>query len=184
MRKEAAKEEAVGDKERPVSETPNQGRRRMTIAIVVLALLSPLLVMAVYVEDWSRDLTTNRATTDPGAADQRLHPVAGFADVEAVETSLARFLGKNAAWSSGEASDLPADSPLREQLPGEATRVWNLVRTTGIMRYRDDVWLVAQPMEDGSLTLHAESRSRVGKGDLGQNPRNLRALMQALQERP
>jgi uncharacterized protein (DUF1499 family) len=47
------------------------------------------------------------------------------------------------------------------------------------MRYKDDIRLSIKPADSGSL-LSAESRSRVGRGDLGQNPRNLRELLGAI----
>jgi uncharacterized protein (DUF1499 family) len=44
------------------------------------------------------------------------------------------------------------------------------------MKYRDDIRVQIEPAAEGTR-LSAESRSRVGKGDLGQNPRNLRELL-------
>lgn len=57
----------------------------------------------------------------------------------------------------------------------------HLTRTTPIMRFTDDihVWLTAAG--DGTR-VDAESQSRVGKGDLGQNPRNLKELISGLRE--
>ncbi len=57
----------------------------------------------------------------------------------------------------------------------------HFVRTTGIMRYQDDIHVVIAPLAVGSR-LNANSRSRVGKGDLGQNPRNLRELLGAVRK--
>jgi len=55
----------------------------------------------------------------------------------------------------------------------------NAVRTTRVFRFRDDVVLRASPEGEGTL-LHATSASRVGRNDLGQNPRNLEELLGAL----
>ena len=45
----------------------------------------------------------------------------------------------------------------------------------------DDVHIVFEPDSRGSLVV-AKSQSRIGKGDFGQNARNLRALVRGLQE--
>jgi uncharacterized protein (DUF1499 family) len=52
-------------------------------------------------------------------------------------------------------------------------------RRTRLFRYVDDV-TVHLESDGGGSRLHAKSRSRVGKGDLGQNRRNLLELFAAL----
>lgn len=55
------------------------------------------------------------------------------------------------------------------------------VRTTSVLRFKDDVTVVtAAGAEPGRARLELESASRIGRGDLGQNPRNLRELLEAL----
>jgi uncharacterized protein (DUF1499 family) len=51
-----------------------------------------------------------------------------------------------------------------------------LTRTTPVMRFTDDIDVVLRA-EGNSTRVQAESQSRVGKGDLGQNPRNLKELV-------
>lgn len=51
-----------------------------------------------------------------------------------------------------------------------------LVRATRFWRFEDDVTVKISPAEGGSVVT-AQSQSRVGKGDLGQNPRNLIELL-------
>lgn len=58
-----------------------------------------------------------------------------------------------------------------------------LTRTTGVVRFVDDITLAFSPIPVGVL-VHAESKSRVGKGDLGQNRRNILELWRALQAEP
>lgn len=54
-----------------------------------------------------------------------------------------------------------------------------LTRRTRVVRFVDDVTVRLTP--DGPNTVvHAESRSRVGKGDLGQNRRNILELWNAI----
>ncbi len=55
----------------------------------------------------------------------------------------------------------------------------HLTRKTRVMGYTDDVRLFLKPVP-GGVQVHAESRSRVGKGDLGQNRRNILELWRAL----
>ena len=52
-------------------------------------------------------------------------------------------------------------------------------RATRLWRFVDDIRLRLEATERGSR-LHARSQSRVGKGDFGQNRRNLVALFNAL----
>jgi uncharacterized protein (DUF1499 family) len=47
----------------------------------------------------------------------------------------------------------------------------------------DDVRLTLTPGTDGTV-VHAESRSRVGLGDLGQNRRNILELWRAIRANP
>ncbi|CAN5626481.1 hypothetical protein BH24ACT22_BH24ACT22_05160 [soil metagenome] len=52
-------------------------------------------------------------------------------------------------------------------------------RKTGLLRFTDDVTI--RILSRGSTSeAHFESASRVGKGDLGQNPRNLEELLEAI----
>ncbi len=53
------------------------------------------------------------------------------------------------------------------------------VRTTRFFRFKDDVTVVVEAAQSGSQA-EFTSASRVGKGDLGQNPRNLEELFDGL----
>ncbi len=55
----------------------------------------------------------------------------------------------------------------------------DLVHSTSLFRFKDDV-TVRVFQEAGATRAEFESASRIGKGDLGQNPRNLRELLDAL----
>ena len=134
------------------------------IALIVLAVAIALFLR---VENWSRDLTTNVAATDETSPDERLRPVhspllpAKLADE--VESAARQLPG----WELAKRDDSATAATL------------HFVRTTPWLRFRDDIRVQIVPAEGGSL-LTAESRSRVGKGDLGQNPRNLRELLGAV----
>jgi uncharacterized protein (DUF1499 family) len=66
--------------------------------------------------------------------------------------------------------------------PMEALMSARFVRTSRIFRSEDDITVLVED-EQSHRGVSATSRSRFGNGDLGQNPRNLRALMGALRER-
>jgi hypothetical protein len=132
--------------------------------------------MAIYVEDWSRDLTTNTAVTTENSSDERLRPVEKTTSLAAIDAALSRFAAERPQWRIANEKPLPADSPALDEA-GKPQAVRHLIRSTAIMRYRDDVWLVIEQRAEGAVRLHADSRSRLGKGDLGQNPRNLRELL-------
>jgi uncharacterized protein (DUF1499 family) len=56
------------------------------------------------------------------------------------------------------------------------------IRQTRMFRFVDDVTIRLATSADGGTELHARSQSRVGKGDFGQNRRNLLELFAALNE--
>ena len=151
--------------------------RAMTIlyillGLVALALVLVLVVLFAQVEDWSRDLTTNVAVTDENAGDERLRPVHSTLPVEGLANRIEKA-----------ARDLPRWT-LTERRETEGAIELHFVRSTAVLRFRDDIRVRIEPTGDGGSLLTAESRSRVGKGDLGQNPRNLRELLEAVRNSP
>jgi uncharacterized protein (DUF1499 family) len=144
-----------------------RGRFMFYLGIAVVGIF--LLVVATLlfqVEDWSRDLSTNFAETSKEAKDPRLHPVVTSRSTDEVNDAIEKFVANHASWSSAE---LPADNSTLQ-----------LVRTSKLMRYKDDVTVTLSTLEDGGTLIEAKSQSRVGKGDFGQNPRNLRMLLEAM----
>ena len=55
------------------------------------------------------------------------------------------------------------------------------VRKTSVFRFKDDI-TVRISTQDAGTEATFESASRVGKSDLGQNPRNLQELLDAINE--
>ncbi|QDU87150.1 hypothetical protein Pla175_05060 [Pirellulimonas nuda] len=151
------------------------------IGIPLAAVALAALILATHIEDWSRDLTTNRAAATPDARDPRLRPLELEAGPRVLLARIDRLIAESSAWREPEApKPLPADSPLPALWTGEVVETRHLVHVSGLMRYRDDVWVAIEPAPEGRWRVWAESRSRIGKGDLGQNPRNLRELLSAL----
>jgi uncharacterized protein (DUF1499 family) len=59
--------------------------------------------------------------------------------------------------------------------------IW-ATRRTRLFRFVDDIYLLLLPAHD-STVVFARSASRVGRGDLGQNRRNLGELWAAMEQR-
>jgi uncharacterized protein (DUF1499 family) len=60
-----------------------------------------------------------------------------------------------------------------------ATGRIHATRRTRLFRFVDDIHLRLEPVTSGTA-IHARSQSRLGKGDFGQNRRNLLELFRAL----
>jgi len=146
--------------------------KRMNILIVlgigIVALLAAAAAVLSQVEDWSRDFRTNFAAIEPDATDERLRPLrtslAPAALAERVETAIKPLA--NWRLQSGEGA-------------GDSIKM-HFVRSTALWRFKDDIRVTITPASGSGSVLTATSQSRVGKGDLGQNPRNLRELLAAV----
>ena len=137
--------------------------------LAISGLLVAAIVLVTHVEDWSRDLATNVAATSDQARDPRLRTLdSPLSPLELVD-AVAQAAGQLPRWELVERTE--EDRQVR----------LHFVRTTGVLRFKDDIRVRIEPAGSGSR-LSAESRSRVGKGDLGQNPRNLRELLDKLRD--
>jgi len=140
-------------------------------AIGIVALLVTLWIFS-YIEDWSRDLTTNVAETSPNAKDERLRTRRLTISLDDLEEKLKTIAGSKPLWSYDRTENMD-----------ESTRKIHLVRTTSLMRYKDDI-IVTLKREGAETLLDVYSKSRIGKGDLGQNPKNIRELLDYLAPLP
>ncbi len=138
--------------------------RVLAVAATLGFLALGLGVIALQVDDWGRDLTTNVAETLPSARDPLLRPLTASASRVAAVAAVER-----------SAATLPRWSRVRTERGDSATLV-HLVRSSRLFRFKDDVTVRVTDREAGCL-ITARSASRVGKGDLGQNPRNLKELL-------
>ncbi len=140
-----------------------------TVAIVLSIGAVSLTLVSLVVEDWPRDFTTNTASTSddpkaPLAAHRSDLPPAELAN-HAIAAA-----GKLPGWHLAKLEE------------GQGVVTLRFVRSTRVLRFKDDITLHIVA-EDGGSILRADSKSRIGKGDLGQNPRNLRELLAALKEK-
>lgn len=156
-----------------------QLKKKMAWLILLVAAL-PLLWVLLSVDDWRRDLTTNHARTDAAGADPRLRPLRSQQSPAAQAERIAAWVDSQSNWSreSEQRTEAPARGRGSEE-PEEVIRM-HLVRRTRWLRFRDDIYVTLTPTAEGGSLLEATSQSRIGKGDLGQNPRNLRELLDAL----
>lgn len=136
----------------------------LVLGVLVLLFLAVGMILVTHVEDWSRDLSINHAATSDDAKDSRLRTM----EVPLGPVDLAALVTKSA-------QSLPRWELVEQSRAGDAIQL-HFVRTTGLVGYKDDIRVRIEPAGEGSR-LSAESRSRIGKGDLGQNPRNLRELL-------
>lgn len=140
--------------------------------LLAVASLS-ILWMAWWIDDWRRDFTTNTAVTDPQASDPDLRPLVAEVPLERLAAALRQWTAAAPRWSL-VAAEGDADTDVQ--------RI-HLIRQTRLLRFTDDIHVVLTHDRDSAQsTLTAHSQSRVGKGDLGQNPRNLKELIRGVRD--
>ncbi len=109
-----------------------------------------------------RWLTRNWADTDEGVhAD--IHPLELRLPCAEARSEIAAIVGKMPRW----------------RIENVGAETLTVTRTTRLLQMIDDISLRLEPTPDG-CRLHARSQSRMGKGDLGQNRRNVLELFAAL----
>ena len=154
-------------------------RRAMTgTAIAGVVTLAIVARVATLVDDWGRDWTTNHAKWDDSATDPQMRPMRLHQRIADVRADLERWVESESIWQIESMTDDPMDTLATDQ-----TQSIHLTRRTKWLRFVDDVHvrLTEDVSSSGDVftRVDAESQSRVGKGDLGQNPRNLKHLRKA-----
>lgn len=143
-----------------------------------LALIVTLLILgtiAAQIDDWGRDWTTNFAELSEQAEDPELRPLTLEMDADAAQALIMDWVQSQSHWSV-----LDNETAESEDTTPTALSVIRLTRSTKLFRFVDDITVRLTPVDGGFLSLHAESQSRLGKGDLGQNPRNLKELTRGI----
>jgi len=143
----------------------------LTAAMIMLAIVG---IAALQIDDWSRDLSTNRASTSSVAQNPLLRPLDLPTPPAKVHEQLLLLVDRLPDWSLLEATH-------QETSKQNASFVLALTRTSKIFHFVDDVHVSLLATPTGTR-VELTSQSRIGKGDLGQNPRNIEQLMQALRE--
>ena len=140
-----------------------------TVAIVLSLGAVGLALLSLYIEDWSRDFTMNTASTSDDTKSALAAYRSDLPSAELANHTIAAA-GRLPGWHLAKLEE------------GQGVVTLRFVRSTRLLRFKDDI-TVRITSEDGGSILRADSKSRLGKGDLGQNPRNLRELLAALKEK-
>ena len=112
---------------------------------------------------WLDGLLKNWAELDPKASDADLRPVVLSISPQEAIAFAADWLPERPRWKVSS-----FDIAGKKMHATHTTRFW---------RFVDDVHVQFEPHGEGTRIV-ARSQSRVGKGDFGQNSRNLRELVQ------
>lgn len=122
---------------------------------------------AFQVDDWSRDLNVKYAELSADAQDEQLRIIEVDSSAEKIADAITAWAERESMWQA-----------IANETEG-STRKLHLTRTTKLFRFVDDIHVTIDASETG-CRIWASSESRIGKGDLGQNPRNLKELASAI----
>jgi len=145
--------------------TERSRRPLLYVSLIITAII--MLNIFSRIENWKRDLTTNQASLEFTATDELLRPPLLSMSTAAAADRIATWVETQGKWQMVSRKSVNDGVEIR------------LTRTTAILRFTDDIQIMLSS-EGGSTRVSAESRSRIGKGDLGQNPRNLKELVSHL----
>jgi uncharacterized protein (DUF1499 family) len=147
-------------------------RIRQMIGYVALAITA-IIIVSVFarIDNWQRDLSSNFAETDASSDDAALRPVTLNQSRDEVSAMIQQWADNQRDWQFVTEDRASAETKL------------HLTHATRLFRFVDDVHVTINDEAEG-VTVNATSRSRIGKGDLGQNPRNLQVLMNAVSRLP
>lgn len=116
-----------------------------------------------------RGLTHNQAETRPDHSDPSLWTRTYAIDHDVFFTKLLEVIKELPRWKV-----LSHDLALGEVVATRETRIFHFV---------DDVRILVVKKEKETIILNIRSASRIGKGDFGQNARNIRELLKGLDQR-
>ncbi len=160
----------------------------ITLGVALAITVGIIGSVVLRIDDWGRDWTQNRAALDSAAPRPELRPVELDGSVQDAADRIRQWTETNSKW------DWVSEEQTGSDPAGSDRRRIQLTRTTPLLKFVDDieVELTLQPTGQDStrqdttsqrVIVNATSQSRVGKGDLGQNPRNLIELTTALRDR-
>lgn len=155
-----------------VSHDPKKARRMwlyVALGILAVLIIGPVVVLSIYIDDWSRDLSTNHAETTRSHPNPLMQPQTISGDRTDITTKVSNAILEIPSWGI-------------ESITTEGKRtIIHATRTTKLFKFTDDIRVYINDVDDG-VQITATSQSRVGKGDLGQNPRNIIELMSKVRE--
>jgi uncharacterized protein (DUF1499 family) len=145
------------------------GRKKKRNPYIIPAVVAALLALFLfgYIDDWSRDFTRNSAEISPDAEDPGLRPLVTRLSTDDAIEACVRAAGRIRTWEHiGEAGE------------GNVSLIL-FVRTSRVWKFKDDIIIVIENLGSKRM-ISGKSASRIGIGDLGQNPRNLKRFMAEL----
>jgi len=141
----------------------------IALGVLTFLIVGPLVVLSLYVDNWSRDLSTNHAETTRSHSNPLMQPLTIPKERATVATYVTDAIEQLTNWKV-------------ESITPEGKRtIIHATRTTKLFQFTDDIRVYLNDVE-GGVQITATSQSRVGKGDLGQNPRNIAELMSKVRE--
>ncbi|HIE64462.1 MAG: DUF1499 domain-containing protein [Nitrospira sp.] len=129
-------------------------------------LVFSVIIMMVLAFNSCRGLMNNRAETKPDHSDTSLRTRTYTATYESFFETAAHVTG----W-------LPRWEVVEQDIENGKIRA---TRQTRIFHFVDDVEISVKRVNENTLTLDVLSTSRVGKGDFGQNGRNIREFLKGI----
>lgn len=132
-----------------------------------MVLVVAVAFFVLYIDDWGRDFTSNHAEISDLSLDETLRPLTSQRSAEDLVLAVKWAARRIRNWEYiGDAED------------GKATMII-FVRTHRLLRFKDDITIRVED-RGTERVITGESRSRLGLGDLGRNPRNLRRILDEL----
>lgn len=131
--------------------------------------LSLMVLMITLSFTACRGLTYNQAETSPDHSDSSLRTRTYSIAYDSFFTILSEVIKELPRWKI-----LSLDLSSGEVLATRESRVFHFV---------DDVRILVVKKEEQELSVNIRSASRIGKGDFGQNARNIRGLLKGLDQK-
>ncbi|WP_186767399.1 DUF1499 domain-containing protein [Blastopirellula retiformator] len=142
----------------------------IVLGVVGAIFLFFVVATVMTVDDWSRDLSTNVAETKIKASDPLLRPIFRKGSVTCARWVVEKEIAEMPRWTLGDVTE------------GDGEAVLHATRKTPLWGFVDDIRITIKPTNEEGVSVDVYSKSRLGKGDLGQNPRNIKELTRRLQE--
>ena len=152
----------------------------ITLGVALAITVAIIGSVVLRIDDWGRDWTQNRAALDPAAPRPELRPVELDGSVQDAADRIRQWTETDSKW------DWVSEEQTGSDPAGSDRRRIQLTRTTPLLKFVDDIEVeltassTGQNHDGKGVIVNATSQSRLGKGDLGQNPRNLIELTAAL----
>ncbi len=137
--------------------------------------VTPLLIFAIAGKILNQNPPVNASQTSPDAEAPlrtRFYPAPWSRVVEAAQSALSAQKTYGRAWKVGQSSITGAEpgAKLRETLRAQVP----------VVVFTDDLEVTLSEQEDGQIRVDCESKSRIGKGDFGENKRHVTQFLRSL----